>query len=90
MDGMSKYFYASTRIYPFKRVEMTDPEELASLAERKQLRARLKCHNFDWFLFNVIPELAVPPMDAVFYGEPKNSKTSVITEHAHTNAVILV
>ena len=77
MDGMRKYFYASTRIYEFKRAELTEQDELDSLAARKKLRQRLGCRNFEWYMHNVIPEVAVPPTDAMFYGEIKNSKSQV-------------
>jgi len=77
MDGMRKYFYASTRVYAFKRAELTDPDELASLDERKRLRQRLQCRNFEWYMYNIIPEVAVPPMNALLYGEIKNSRSSV-------------
>jgi len=77
MDGMRKYFYASTRVYTFKRAELSDPDEIASLEERKRLRQRLQCRNFEWYMYNIIPEVVVPPMDAVLYGEIKNSKTEV-------------
>jgi len=79
MDGMRKYFYASTRVYTFKRAELTDPDELASLEERKRLRQRLQCRNFEWYMYNIIPEVAVPPMNAILYGEIKNSKTEVLS-----------
>jgi len=77
MDGMRKFFYASTRVYPFKRSELVDPDELASLEARKRLRQRLQCKNFEWYLYNILPEVAVPPMNAVLYGEIKNSKSEV-------------
>jgi len=75
MDGLRKYFYASTRIYDFKRAELTSDEELNSLAERRQLRQKLGCRNFEWYMYNVIPELAVPPMDANYHGEIKSLQT---------------
>jgi len=78
MDGMRKYFYASTRVYTFKRAELSDPDEIASLEERKRLRQRLKCRNFEWYMYNIIPEVAVPPMNAVLYGEIKNSNSEVL------------
>jgi len=76
MDGMRKYFYASTRVYTFKRAEL-DRDELKSLEDRKRLRQRLQCRNFEWYMYNIIPEVAVPPMNAILYGEIKNTKTQV-------------
>ena len=83
MDGMRKYFYASTRVYTFKRAELDDPDERASLEERKRLRQRLQCRNFEWYMYNIIPEVAVPPMNAVLYGEIKSSRTQVWSTTFH-------
>jgi len=47
MDSLKKFFYASTRVYPFKRATLNE-EEMKSLQERKELRKRLKCQNFEW------------------------------------------
>ena len=79
MDGARKYFYASLRTYEFKRVELT-PEENETLQERKELRKRLKCKNFEWYMYNIIPEVAIPPMDAVYYGELMNLKSRACFE----------
>ena len=51
-----KFFYATTLVFDFKRLKL-DTKELASLAERRQLRDRLKCRNFEWYLHNVVPEM---------------------------------
>lgn len=79
MDGLKKFFYASTRIYEFKRAEL-NAEDLASLEERKELRKRLGCRNFEWYLYNVIPQYEVPPANARFYGEISNTKTKACWE----------
>ncbi|KAI0207895.1 Polypeptide N-acetylgalactosaminyltransferase 6 [Lamellibrachia satsuma] len=79
MDGVRKYFYAATRTYEFKRVELTS-EENRSLQRRKDLRKNLKCHNFEWYLYNIIPEVPIPPMDAVYYGELTNLKSHACFE----------
>ena len=47
MDASSKYFYAATRTYEFKRATLT-VEENATLQKRKDIRKNLKCKNFDW------------------------------------------
>lgn len=64
LDRYRKYFYATTLPYDFKRLRLNDGER-ASLVERSRMRETLKCHNFDWYLYNVIPEMMdVPPMES--------------------------
>ncbi len=40
---------------------------MTSVRERIQMKERLKCHNFDWYMANVIPEMPFPPDDAEYY-----------------------
>ena len=69
-----RYFYLSTRVYPARRVNFTAAER-TSLQRRVQLRQALRCHTFDWYLANVVPELPLPPHDASFHGEITNYHT---------------
>ena len=80
MDGMRKYFYATTRIYDFKHVEFTTEEKKEVMDRKNALREKFKCHNFEWFMYFVIPWVEPPPMHAVFYGEVMNSKTKACFE----------
>ena len=75
MDGMRKYFYASTRIYDFKTIDYTPDEKAQVMTRKKELREKFKCHNFEWYLYNIIPWVEPPPMEAIYYGEIMNSKT---------------
>lgn len=79
MDGLKKFFYASTRVYDFKGAEL-DADELVSLAERKRQRTKMGCRNFEWYLYNVVPEVEIPPTDAIFYGEIANVKSNACWE----------
>ena len=72
MDGMRKYFYATTLMFDFKRYKL-DEKDIETLRERTALRKKLKCHNFEWYLYNVFPEmLELPPMDSTYFGEIMN------------------
>ena len=88
MDGYKKYFYASTRIYDFKRVNFSD-EEKRSLQTRIDLRKRLQCSTFEWYMTNIIPEVEPPPMDSPFYGEIMNIKSHACFEVTDDNFVAM-
>ena len=47
-----------------------------SLAARIQLKRQLRCHDFRWFMENVIPEMPIPPRDAVYYEQVKVKDTT--------------
>ena len=79
MDGYRKYYYASAFAWDFKRAELNE-EDLESLAERIELRKRLKCRNFEWYMHNILPEVPTPPDDAVLYGEVANLRTKACWE----------
>jgi polypeptide N-acetylgalactosaminyltransferase len=69
MDDYKQLYYASTGV----RVNMTR-SELSSLKDRMALRERLHCHDFKWFLANVIPEMPIPQPTAQYFGQIKSMK----------------
>ena len=79
MDDFKKYFYSSTRIYENRRVEYTT-EEKSSLQTRIDLRKKLKCKSFEWYLTNVAPDIPIPPWDAKFHGEIANYRSQACWE----------
>ena len=79
MDNSRKFFYATSLVFDFKRFHL-DAEEKRSLVERAKQRQQLKCHNFEWYLYNVIPEMDLPPTDALYFGEVMNLKTRACWE----------
>jgi len=79
MDNSRKFFYATSLVFDFKQFQL-DAEEKKSVAERAKQRQTLQCHNFEWYLYNVIPEMDAPPMDARYFGEIMNLKTRACWE----------
>ncbi|CAH1787431.1 unnamed protein product [Owenia fusiformis] len=77
MDEHKKYFYASTRTHKEKRDVKLSDVEWASLERRKKLRKDLFCKPFEWFVNTIIPNLPLPPMDVVFYGEITSQASSL-------------
>lgn len=42
--------------------------DYGDVSDRKELRKKLQCHSFDWFVKNIYPELFVPG-EAIASGE---------------------
>ena len=47
---------------------MFQDKDVGDLTERKQLRERLKCKSFQWFLDTYYPEKFIPDMNVLAYG----------------------
>ncbi|XP_025410647.1 putative polypeptide N-acetylgalactosaminyltransferase 9 isoform X2 [Sipha flava] len=62
MDDYAKYYY--------ERIG-NDLGDYGDITSRKELRRKLKCKSFKWYLENIYPELFIPG-DAVASGEIKN------------------
>ena len=82
MDEYKDYYYATSHLH----LTYTK-DELTSLDARRQLRKRLQCRNFSWFLANVIPEMALPPGGNVtYFGQISSSRgNSCVTRNSDTN-----
>lgn len=88
MDDFKKYFYSSTRIYENRRVNYT-VDEYQSLQKRKELRQRLQCQNFEWYLSNVALEIPIPPHDAKMYGEITNYQSQACWQVTPDSFIIM-
>ena len=53
------------QVYVFFKFQTQDSGDLTS---RKELRERLKCHSFKWYLDNVIPEKFIPDENVHAWG----------------------
>lgn len=60
------------KTYYYERLNF-DLGEYGDVTGRKELRKRLKCKTFDWYLKNIFPELFIPG-DAVASGEIRNKE----------------
>jgi hypothetical protein len=60
LGRFKKFFYAQAA-QPTVTVNMT------TLEARKRLKVLNQCKDMDWFMKNVIPEMPIPPSDAVYF-----------------------
>lgn len=68
MDDYKKIFYRRN----LQAAKIAQEKSFGDISERLQLRERLHCHNFSWFLSNIYPEMFVPDLSPTFYGAIKN------------------
>jgi hypothetical protein len=62
MDDYKRFFYV-------QRMGLKDDTvNVGDLSDRKELRKRLNCQSFKWYLDNVIPEKFIPDENVKAYG----------------------
>ena len=63
-----KFFYA--------QAEMKDVKvDYNSVKKRIKLKKELRCHDFQWFMNTVIPEMPLPPEDSKYYDTVKHIRS---------------
>ncbi|XP_033754521.1 polypeptide N-acetylgalactosaminyltransferase 1-like [Pecten maximus] len=72
MDEYKDLFYKTSRA----RDAFFPKLDQISLKRQKDFIKSLHCKPFRWYLKSVLPEQKVPPVDAAFYGEITNVRTS--------------
>ena len=75
----SKYFSWSIK-YSFKEfyfasVPSAKNVKFGDISERVEIRDKLKCKPFSWFLENIYPELRIPNKDAIGWGAVSQRET---------------
>ena len=60
LETYKKYFYAQA-------TQFSIDLNKTSLKIRKNLKQTLNCKDFQWFMENIIPEMPLPPEDAIYY-----------------------
>ncbi|XP_074538251.1 polypeptide N-acetylgalactosaminyltransferase 6 [Halichoeres trimaculatus] len=68
MDDYKKIFYRRNK----NAATMAQLHNYGDISERLNLRERLKCKNFTWYLNNVYPEAYVPDFNPLKHGAIKN------------------
>uniref|UniRef100_A0A0N4Z1X0 Polypeptide N-acetylgalactosaminyltransferase n=1 Tax=Parastrongyloides trichosuri TaxID=131310 RepID=A0A0N4Z1X0_PARTI len=66
MDDYKEYYYRH-------RNDLRD-KDVGDLTERHNLRKKLNCKSFEWYLDNVIPYKFIPHKDVIFYGAVSNKE----------------
>ena len=67
MGEYRKFYYASIHArYPMSEAE------LKSIQDRKRFISDLKCHNFQWYLDTVLPDIFIPWANATMQGQIEN------------------
>ncbi|XP_004692791.1 PREDICTED: polypeptide N-acetylgalactosaminyltransferase 6 [Condylura cristata] len=68
MDDYKELFYRRN----LQAAKMAKEKSFGDISERLELKDRLHCRNFSWFLNNIYPEMFIPDLKPTFYGSIRN------------------
>ncbi|XP_061470925.1 polypeptide N-acetylgalactosaminyltransferase 6 isoform X2 [Rhineura floridana] len=68
MDDYKEIFYRRNQ----QASQMAREKTYGDLAERLELKERLHCKNFTWYLQTIYPEIFIPDLTPAFYGAIRN------------------
>jgi polypeptide N-acetylgalactosaminyltransferase len=69
MDEYKKFYYAT-------RPDLKG-KDFGDITKRLELKSRLQCKSFKWFLQNVYPELVIPDENVLAWGEVRNPDSAL-------------
>ncbi|KAM4626733.1 polypeptide N-acetylgalactosaminyltransferase 3 [Discoglossus pictus] len=68
MDSYKEIFYRRNK----EAANIVQRKEYGDLSKRYDLRQRLQCKNFTWYLQNIYPEMYVPDLHPLIFGDIQN------------------
>ena len=81
LGRLAKFFYAQST-QPLVHINYT------TLAARIKLKAQ--CHDIDWYLTHIIPEMPVPPDAAVYYESVTHEKSALCLQRSQNLLTVAV
>ncbi|XP_069791440.1 polypeptide N-acetylgalactosaminyltransferase 3-like isoform X2 [Narcine bancroftii] len=72
-------------IWGGENIEMSFRKTYGDITERLDLKQRLQCKNFAWYLTNVYPEMFVPELSPLLFGAIKNIGSGTCLDSGENN-----